>query len=191
LRADISLLFNLFVTSQRIRRVLGDAMALSGMKPDEYAVYSLLFEKAPLTATEMADLLGMPLTTVLDYLKAMSAAGHLKRLAHPTDGRAVQLRLNVSGIAAHRRAHDSFVAVNDKLIARLPIGVDRVKLGLAALDDAAQLVSALPPTQERSTARSRTRPRRGLPTARRPATPGRSLAARAGRPAERRTGRAP
>src|SRR6266566_67124 len=111
LPANTSLLFDFFVTSQRIRRVLSDAMAPSGMKPDEYAVYSLLFEKAPLTATEMADFLGMPLTTVLDYLKAMSAAGHLQRIPHPLDGRAVQLRLNTRGVVAHRRAHDRFEVV--------------------------------------------------------------------------------
>ena len=44
-RADISLLFDLFVTTQRIRRVLSDAMSESGMRPDEYAVYSLLFDQ--------------------------------------------------------------------------------------------------------------------------------------------------
>ena len=96
----MSILFDFFVTSQRVRRVLSEAMAPSGMKPDEYAVYSVLFEKGPLTATEMADFLGMPLTTVLDYLKAISEAGHLQRLPHPSDGRAVQLRLNSRGLGA-------------------------------------------------------------------------------------------
>jgi DNA-binding MarR family transcriptional regulator len=71
-RAEISLLFDFFVTSQRLRRVLTDALADAGMRPDEYAVYSLLLEKGPLTATEMSEMLGMPLTTVLDYVRAES-----------------------------------------------------------------------------------------------------------------------
>jgi len=136
----MSILFDFFVTSQRVRRVLSEAMAPSGMKPDEYAVYSVLFEKGPLTATEMADFLGMPLTTVLDYLKAMSAAGHLQRLPHPSDGRAVQLRLNSRGLGAHRRAHDHFEVVYQQIVRTLDIPIDRLRVALAALDDAVQTV---------------------------------------------------
>jgi DNA-binding MarR family transcriptional regulator len=140
-RADISLLFNFFVTGQRIRRLLGEAMAPSGLKPDEYAVYSLLFEKAPLTATQMSDFLGVPLSTVLDYLKAMSDVGHLSRVRHPEDGRAVQLRLSARGIAAFRRAHDYFEVVHRQFVGSLSIPVERVKLALEAMDDAAQSLS--------------------------------------------------
>jgi DNA-binding MarR family transcriptional regulator len=138
LRADISLLFNFFVTGQRIRRVLGEAMAPSGLKPDEYAVYSLLVEKAPLTATQMADFLGMPLSTVLDYLKAMRDAGHLSRVRHPDDARAVQLRLSARGMTAFRRAHGYFELVHRQFVGSLSVPMDRVKLALEAMDDAAQ-----------------------------------------------------
>jgi DNA-binding MarR family transcriptional regulator len=140
----MSILFDFFVISQRIKRVLSEGMAPSGMKPDEYAVYSVLFERAPLTATEMADSLGMPLTTVLDYLKAMSAAGHLQRVPHPEDGRAVQLRLSARGLSAHRRAHDRFEVVYQEIIDRLDIPVDRLRVALAALDTAVQTVGGRP-----------------------------------------------
>jgi DNA-binding MarR family transcriptional regulator len=140
----MSILFDLFVISQRIKRVLSEGMAPSGMKPDEYAVYSVLFERAPQTATEMADSLGMPLTTVLDYLKAMSAAGHLQRVTHPEDGRAVQLRLSSRGLSAHRRAHDRFEVVYQEIIDRLDIPVDRLRVALAALDTAVQTVGGRP-----------------------------------------------
>lgn len=140
----MSILFDFFVISQRIKRVLSEGMAPSGMKPDEYAVYSVLFERAPLTATEMADSLGMPLTTVLDYLKAMSAAGHLQRVPHPEDGRAVQLRLSSRGLSAHRRAHDRFEVVYQEIIDRLGIPVDRLRVALAALDSAVQTAGGRP-----------------------------------------------
>ena len=161
-RADISLLFDLFVTTQRVRRVLSEAMSGSGMKPDEYAVYSLLFEKAPLTATEMAELLGMPFSTALDYLKAMSAAGHLQRDAHPNDGRAVRLRLNSRGVAAQRRANAHWDIVRKRIEESLPVPIDRVRLALAALDDAVRAATEarrltypvrIPPTRHGSRAR--------------------------------------
>jgi DNA-binding MarR family transcriptional regulator len=142
-RAEISLLFDLFVTSQRVRRVLSDAMAGSGMRPDEYAVYSLLFERGPITATEMSELLGMPLSTVLDYLKAINAARHLERTNHPGDGRALLLALNRRGIAAHTRAHDHWEVIRKRIEGALPIPIHQVRLALRALDDAAVGAAAL------------------------------------------------
>jgi DNA-binding MarR family transcriptional regulator len=141
-RADVSMLFDLFVAAQRVRRVLADGMAKSGLRPDEYAVYSLLFEHGPLTATEMSELLGMPLTTVLDYLKAMSAAGHLERTPHPGDGRALQLRLSRAGVAAQKRANACWNVVRTRLEDGLPMPIDQVRRALHALDDAAVKASA-------------------------------------------------
>jgi DNA-binding MarR family transcriptional regulator len=140
-RAEISLLFDFFVTSQRIRRVLSDAMAESGMRPDEYAVYSVLFDKGPLTATEMSEALSMPLTTVLDYLKAISSHGHVDRMPHPSDGRALQLRLTRSGVAAHRRAHDHWEVVRKQIEGNLSVPVGQVRRALQALGDAANVAA--------------------------------------------------
>ena len=149
-RADISLLFDLFVTVQRVRRVLSEGMATSGLKPDEYAVYSLLFELAPLTATEMAELMGMPLTTVLDYLKTMSAAGHLERAPHPSDGRALQLRLSRSGVAAQKRASRHWDVVRLRLERGLDEPIDQVRRALRALDEAAAKAATSRPTSDAS-----------------------------------------
>lgn len=136
-RAEISLLFDFFVTAQRLRRVLSDALAESGMRPDEYAVYSLLFEKGPLTATEMAELLRMPLSTVLDYAKAMTATGHVVRTSHPFDGRAMQLSLNRSGIAAQKRANALWEVVRRQLEEGLSMPIPTIRRALHALDDSA------------------------------------------------------
>jgi len=136
-RADVSLLFELFVVSQRVRRVLADGMAGSGMRPDEYAVYSLLFTEGPMTATEMAQQLGLPLSTVLDYLKAVDAAGHLDRDRHPDDGRAVQVALNSKGIAAQFRANKHWEVVRKQIEGSLRMPKTQVRAALVALDDAA------------------------------------------------------
>ena len=80
------MLFDLFALNQRLRRLLALALADAGLRADEYAVYSLLFDQGPLTATQMAVRMAMPLTTVLDYLRTMDARGHLRRARHPRDG---------------------------------------------------------------------------------------------------------
>jgi len=132
------LLFDFFVTGQRLRRVLADAMSGSGLRPDEYAVYSLLFERGPQTASQMADSLGMPLTTVLDYVKAMSAAGHLVRTAHPFDGRAVELSLSRSGVRAQERAHAHWEVIRKRIEGNLSVPIGDIRQALNALDESAE-----------------------------------------------------
>lgn len=134
---NISLLFDLFVLNQRVRRLLSLALANVALKADEYAVYSLLFEQGPLTATEMARRMGMPLTTLLDYLRAMDGRGHLRRNPHPRDGRAQQLSLTMAGTAEHRRTNAAWEVMRVRLERSLPIPVADIRRALQAFDDAA------------------------------------------------------
>jgi DNA-binding MarR family transcriptional regulator len=146
-RADVSLLFDLFVAGQRVRRVLADGMEGSGMRADEYGVYSLLFMHGPMTATEMALQLGLPLSTVLDYLKTIDAAGHLVRVRHPDDGRAVQIALNSRGVAAQVRANKHWEVVRKQIEGSLRVPKTEVREALRALDDAAAAALEMRRTQ--------------------------------------------
>ena len=133
---DISLLFDLFAVYQRVGGVVSLALDGAGLRGDEYAVYSVLFDLGPLTATEMAVHLGMPLTTVLDYLSMMDRRRHIVRVRHPLDGRARQIRLSPQGLAAHRRASAAWQRMADLVDASLTLPVDHVRQSLQALDDA-------------------------------------------------------
>lgn len=137
---QISLLFDLFVLNQRVRRLLRAALADVLLRADEYAVYSLLFEQGPLTASEMARRMAMPLTTVLDYLRAMEARGHLRREPHPRDGRAQRLALTISGVSEHRRTHQAWDLMWTRLRHRLAMSPQAVRGALQALDDAVAAV---------------------------------------------------
>ena len=178
-RADVSLLYDLFVTSQRVRRVLSDGLAGSGMRPDEYAVYSLLFDYGPLTATEMAEFLGMPFTTLLDYLKAMGAAGHLDRIPHPTDGRALQLSLSRTGKAAHRRAHAHWEVVRKRIEDGLQMPIPMIRIALQALDDAADQAGS--PTRKPRSRLGRSDSVGGILSSVRKSGPHKSVGVRSGR----------
>jgi DNA-binding MarR family transcriptional regulator len=139
---NISLLFDLFVLNQRVRRLLALALADVELRADEYAVYSLLFEQGPLTATEMARRMGMPLTTVLDYFKAMDSRGHLRRTPHPRDGRAQQLSLTMTGTAAQRRTNGAWEEMRKRLEGSLAIPAKDIRRSLQALDDAVTVTLA-------------------------------------------------
>jgi DNA-binding MarR family transcriptional regulator len=68
----------------------------------------VVFEAGPLTQTDLADRLGMAVTTVADYVRTMVERGHLRKRPHPADQRAALLSLTPEGIRAHRRASRSF-----------------------------------------------------------------------------------
>lgn len=109
-RADreTSLLFDVFVLGNRTRTLVVEAMRGAGLRPDEYAAYSVLFEEGPLSLTQLAMRLGLPLTTVADHVRAMTERRHLRRNANPTDGRSTLLSLTAQGLRTHRRASRSF-----------------------------------------------------------------------------------
>lgn len=130
------MLFDLFTLNQRVRRLMAAALADAGLRADEYAVYSLLFEQGPLTATEMARRMAMPLTTVLDYLRAMEARGHLRRQQHPRDGRAQQLSLTLAGTRVHRQTNRRWEEMRVTLEGALSMPTSDVRRSLQALDDA-------------------------------------------------------
>lgn len=132
----ISLLFDFFVLNQRVRRLVAAALADVTLRADEYAVYGLLFEQGPLTATEMARRLGMPLTTLLDYLRAMDARGHLRRQRHPRDGRAQALSLTMAGVTEHQRTNKAWEVMRARLERALAMSPADIRRALHALDDA-------------------------------------------------------
>ena len=101
----LSVLFDVFALGQQVRTLVTAAMAGCGLRPDEYAAYSVVFEAGSVTMTDLARQLGMPVTTAADYARAMRERGHVRRTPHPTDSRAYLLsltRCRPSGLTARR-----------------------------------------------------------------------------------------
>ena len=139
---DISLLFDLFVVNQRVKRLVNEALAGVSLRADEYAVYSLLWEQSPLTATEMARRMAMPLTTVLDYIAAMDKRGHLRRERHPRDGRAQHLSLTMAGVTEWRRTGKAWGVMSARLERSLRKAGAAIRRSLHELDDAVAAILA-------------------------------------------------
>ena len=134
---DISLLFDVFVLHQRVRALLAQALSGSELRADEYAVYSVLFERGPLTPTKLAASMAMPVTTTLDYLRVMTRRGHIKRAKNPADGRSYMVSLTMEGLSAHRRTNATWNVAVGRLEDALDMPVAQVRTALQALDDAA------------------------------------------------------
>lgn len=136
---ETSLLFDVFVLGQRTRALVVEAMSEADMRADEYAAYSVVFEMGPLTLTQLADRLGMPVTTVADYVRTMTELRHLRKRPHPSDQRAALLSLTPAGMRAHRRASRLFEVAARAMSEQLaPLGEASVREVLQQLAGSAE-----------------------------------------------------
>jgi DNA-binding MarR family transcriptional regulator len=116
----LSILFDVYALSQHVRTLVTTALAGSGLRPDEYAAYSVVFEAGSLTMTELARSLGLALTTTADVVRTMRGRGHLRKAPHPTDSRSYLLTLTPAGLRSHRKASTAFDRAYQALIEALP-----------------------------------------------------------------------
>lgn len=136
----ISFLFDLFAVGYRVRALLGQTMVGDGLRPDEYAMYSAVLKAGPLSISELAQVVGMPLTTVSDYVRTMTTRGHALRSRNPADSRSYLVSLTDNGVAAHRAAMVGFAEAINRVRQVLPIPEQDLVRVLQALDDAVRQV---------------------------------------------------
>jgi DNA-binding MarR family transcriptional regulator len=132
----ISLSFEVFQASQRLGTYLDRALEGTGIRPAEYAVYSLMLESGPRTPSELAAMLGMPLSTLSTYLTTMLGRGDAKRIPNPADGRSVKVVLTDRGRGAVRRVNPPFSRAVMALEANLDRPVADVRAVLTGIVDA-------------------------------------------------------
>jgi DNA-binding MarR family transcriptional regulator len=158
-----SILFDVFALGQRVRVLLQSAMRDAGLRPDDYAVYSVVFEAEQVTLTELARRAHLPVTTAADYVRAMLARGHLARRPNPADQRSHLLVLTADGRRAHRQASRRFERAYQAFVAELG-GVDELA--------ARRLLQALTAAAERAALRAEPTTRRRPALKRRSTTGG-------------------
>lgn len=93
----LSLLYQAWLLTQASSRFMRLALAGTGMRGEEYGLYSYLYANGPRTLTQSAQDLGQPLTTLATLLGPCIEAGEIARRFHPRDGRAKLLELTASG----------------------------------------------------------------------------------------------
>ena len=107
-----SLLYDTFVLSQSIGTMLGRALARSPLGPEEYAIYSHIFEYEGCTPSEMSRDLNMPLQTVSDWVALLRKRGHLASIVNDRDRRSYRISLTAEGRSLHYQTNLAFEKVN-------------------------------------------------------------------------------
>jgi DNA-binding MarR family transcriptional regulator len=138
----ISLPFDLFALSSRVGAYLDRALEGTGLRPVEYAVYSLMLEAGPRTPSELAAALGVPPSTMSGYIRPMLERGHAKRIPNPLDGRSFRVVLTDRGRAVQRQVQPAFARADQAISAELERPLDEVRATLALIADAIERAAA-------------------------------------------------
>ncbi|MBV9097125.1 MAG: MarR family transcriptional regulator [Frankiaceae bacterium] len=95
--------------SQLTGRLMAEYMAGCGMTPSDFAIYSVIHVEERVTPSKLAEILGMPPTSLSYVIRRLEDLGDLRRLANPDDGRSVLLELTGKGHGLTHKAEEGFV----------------------------------------------------------------------------------
>jgi len=151
--------------SQLTGRLMAEHMAGSGMSPNDFAIYSVIHVEERITPSKLAEILGLPPTSLSYVIRRMEDLGDIRRLANPDDGRSVLLELTGKGHRLTHKAEEGFSRAIRAFRSELDIDerhlLDQLEAMAAALERA--LDSAVEKSSQRAKATSAT-PARKAPS---------------------------
>ena len=103
-----TILFEVFWTQQKRKRLLEVALAGIDLPPEDYPFYVTIGADGPLTPTRMAEILDMPLSTVVFRVRRLERRGHAERIDNPDDGRSFLISLTPAGKSLLNKARPRF-----------------------------------------------------------------------------------
>ena len=114
-----TILFDVFWTQQKRKRLIEVALAGIDLPPEDYPFYVTIGADGSLTPTRMAEILDMPLSTVVFRARRLERRGHVERIENPGDGRSFLLRLTPNGRRLLNKARPRFRRYAEGVEARL------------------------------------------------------------------------
>jgi len=130
-----TVLLQLYVAYQLAGGLIEHELAELGIA-DEYPLYTALKHHARMTPTQLAQHLGLPLSTALFRIGKLVERGHAERVPNPRDRRSTLVALTAEGDRLVEAAHPRFGAVLERLEAHLERPLDEVHASVEALRSA-------------------------------------------------------
>jgi DNA-binding MarR family transcriptional regulator len=140
-----NILVDLWMATTLAQRLVGDLLADTPLSIDEFALYGLIVDLGPVTATELARWTGMPRTTLSTLLRRCEARGELTRVANPNDRRSSHLALSEQGMAIYLRCVPALLDVLAKLQSTLSTSENAVRIALQDVDTGLRTLLDTPP----------------------------------------------
>lgn len=130
---DVNVLLSVWAVARSASELLNPALAASGLSADDFAIYSVLAKRGPLTPTELARHMAAPPTTVSSHLARFTRRGDVRRVPNPNDRRSYLIVLTARGRSSHQRAGALYKPVLHDVMAALGDDEPSVRAALARL----------------------------------------------------------
>ncbi len=115
----LTLLYQVWLLEVASSKLMRATLAGTGMRGEEYGLFSYLYANGPRTLTQAANDLGHPVTTLSTLLAPWVESGEIVRRPHPTDGRARLLELSPPGRSRLQAVIPVFTAAYQTLLREL------------------------------------------------------------------------
>jgi DNA-binding MarR family transcriptional regulator len=112
-------------------------LAADGVEASLYASLSLIGARGEMRLTELAEELGMPLTTASDAVRRLESRGSVRRRANPEDGRSFLFGLTARGDREWRRGWGALQRIDEALAQH--VDRDEMRAALTSLGAAFEL----------------------------------------------------
>src|SRR5215216_3917314 len=132
----ISLLLEIYSLQARTSALVQREFARDALPLDDYAALSAIGAFGPITLTELATMLGTPLTTMSDTARRLERRRQARRSPHPADGRSTLFELTAAGDAAWRAGWPALQRSTAAIRAALDVPEDEIRQALRRLDAA-------------------------------------------------------
>ena len=119
-----------FLASRFVDDVLGD----SSLSVDEFAMYGLIADLAPISASDLVRTTGLPPTTISSMIRRCEGRGELVRVDNPVDKRSSHLELTPKGVETLAGVVPRLIAGLERIAERLGGEEAAVRAALARLD---------------------------------------------------------
>ncbi|MEI5681862.1 MULTISPECIES: MarR family winged helix-turn-helix transcriptional regulator [unclassified Mesorhizobium] len=117
LKLERQLCFALYSASSLFTRLYRPLLEPLGLTYPQYLVMLVLWERSPLTVSEIGAALGLDSATLTPLLKRLEAAGYVTRRRDAADERRVLVQPTERGVELKEQAKD----VQKELLCRLPL----------------------------------------------------------------------
>lgn len=142
----LSLLLLLVAANQRMEQLVERELVRDGVDPHGYALLSLIGARGTPRLTELAQELGMPLTTVSDAVRRLEARTLVRRRPNPEDGRSSLFELTPHGNREWRAGWAALRRISEAL--KLEVDEQEMRDALTRLGNAFENIIAAGPTPD-------------------------------------------
>jgi DNA-binding MarR family transcriptional regulator len=132
----VSLLLEIYSLQSRTNALVQREFARDALPLEDYAALSSIGAFGPITLTELATMLGTPLTTMSDTARRLEGRGHVGRRPNPIDGRSALFEITPAGDEAWRAGWPALQRATEAIRAGLDVPEDEVRGALRRLDAA-------------------------------------------------------